>query len=110
MVEAKVNAAAAGQSQPLGGQVPMPDVTSSVMHSATPTEFFHRCSGDYDQVQEASQFKVADLRGRHNFGVLVNLDEAYDMLLGFGLIDDSKPVAKGKTAVNPNQSAFNKLA
>jgi len=87
-----------------------PEVVSSVLHSATPTEFFHRCAGDFQQVKNADAFPDADLSGRHNFGILVNLDEAYDMLVAFGLIDDGKAVSKGKTVVNPFQSAFNKLA
>ena len=88
-----------------------PKVMSAVIHSATPAEFFHRCAGDFDQVENVDKLGHDKLRGRHNFGVLVNLDEAYDFLQSFGLLsDDSKAGAKGgRGGVNPNQSALNKL-
>lgn len=57
-----------------------PNVMSAVIHSATPAEFFHRCAGDFDQVKNVDELGHDKLRGRHNFGVLVNLDEAYDFL------------------------------
>ena len=88
-----------------------PEIISSVLHSATPTEFFHRCAGDFQQVQNAEKFPGADLHGRHTtFGVLVNLDESYDFITAFGLLHEGKNQNKSKTSVNPHQSAFNKLA
>ena len=87
-----------------------PQVTSCVLHSATPTEFFHRCSGDYEQIPDTERFPFVDLRGRPLYGVLVNPDEAYDLLNSFNMLDDGKSASKGKFAVNPFQSAFNKLA
>ena len=87
-----------------------PQVTSCVLHSATPTEFFHRCSGDYEQVADAEKYPFVDLSGRPVYGVLVNPDEAYDMLNSFSMLDDGKSNHKGKASVNAFQSAFNKLA
>ena len=50
--------------------------------------------------------------GRFFYGILINLDEAYDMLTSFGLLnDDRKGGARGAgSGVNPHQSIFNKLA
>ena len=81
VVAAKVDAArpanaAGSQMQPNR----YPQVTSCVLHSATPTELFHRCSGDYEQVPDADKFPFVDLRGRFLYGVLANPDEAYDFL------------------------------
>ncbi|CAK0820661.1 unnamed protein product [Prorocentrum cordatum] len=86
-----------------------PQVASCVLHTATPTEFFHRCAGDYQQVLDAENFPGVDLRGRHVYGVLVNPDEAYDMLTSFNFMDEQK-AGKKQTTVNAFQSAFNKLA
>ena len=85
-----------------------PVLSSSVLHSATPEAFFERCAADYQQIQNLPDVGFEGLEGRHYHGVLVNLDEAYDLLLAFGLLSDSdKP---GKSACkNPHQSAFNKL-
>ena len=100
------------EEQPGPGDTPkeQPAITSSVLHSATPAEFFHRFAWDFEQVANAELFPGAGLSGRQNFGILVNLDEAYDLLMAFGLLDDGKNTAKAKTTVNPWQSAFNKLA
>ena len=98
--------AVAGKTKAL----PRPKINSAVIQSATPEEFFHRRAGDYQQTQNASKYDSDAMRGRHHFGVLANLDEAYDMMLSFGLLSDEQKSAAGKTAkVNPHQSSFNKL-
>ena len=106
-------AIAGGPPEAAGGSKGKPTVTSSVMHAATPEEFFHRCAGDYQQVQNADHKCLDGFAKRFFFGVLVNLDEDYDMLNAFGLLSDSgKTSSRCSTggAVNPHQSAFNKLA
>lgn len=77
--------------------------------SATPEEWFHRCSGDWNQVRNADKLP-GDWSGRCWFGLLGNFDEAYDFLLSLGLLSDG-PASKekAKARVNPYQSAFNKL-
>lgn len=88
-----------------------PKVTSCVLHSATPAEFFHRLSGDFDQVENWDKLDFEELRGRHWYGALLNLDEAYDFLVSFGLLSE-EAASKGKggrQGVNPHQSALNKL-
>ncbi|CAK0860829.1 unnamed protein product [Prorocentrum cordatum] len=86
-----------------------PQVAPCVLHAATPTEFFHRCAGDYQQVPDAENFPGVDVRGRHVHGVLVNPDEAYDTLTSFNFMGEQK-AGKKQTTVNAFQSAFNKLA
>ena len=56
-----------------------PEVASCVLRSATAEEFFRRCSGDFQQIENECSVDP-QLLGRHWFGVLVNLDEAYDLL------------------------------
>ena len=81
-----------------------------MLHSATPEEFFHRCSGDHQQVQNLAKLDVDGMQGRHWYGVLANLAEAYDLLLSFGLIsEESKPNSAKASKVNPHQSSLNKL-
>ncbi|CAK0858559.1 unnamed protein product [Prorocentrum cordatum] len=89
-----------------------PKIVSSVLHSATPAEFFHRMAGDFQQLQNADKMDHDELKRRHFFGVLVNLDEAHDLLQAFGLLSDEQKASSkgGRNAVNPHQSAFNKLA
>ena len=55
----------------------MPKIVSAVLHSATATEFFHRMAGDFEQISNADRVVFEELKGRHLFGVLVNLDETY---------------------------------
>ena len=88
-----------------------PVVVSSVLHSATMTELFHRVSGDFPQVSNVDNLGVDGLEGRHGFGFLGNWDEYYDLLNGLNLTgaDDGKN-QKAKSVVNAYQSAFNKLA
>ena len=86
-----------------------PEVISCVLRSATAEEFFRRCSGDCEQI--ANELDVdPELLGRQWYAVLVNLDEAYDLLLSFSLISEEvKPTSNSKARVNPHQSALNKL-
>lgn len=107
-VQAKLRDRLGEEALPPSGK---PKVTSSVLHSATPTEFFHRLSGDFDQVENLEKLGCDELRGRHWFGALLNFDEAYDFLTAFGLLSE-ETAAKGKggrQGVNPHQSALNKL-
>ena len=62
-----------------------PKVTSAVLHSATPTEFFHRCGGDYQQISNLDHVGVPGLDGRHNCGILINPDEIYGLCNAFWL-------------------------
>ena len=80
------------------------------MASSTPEEWFHRCSGDWDQVRNADKLP-GDFSGRCWYGLLGNFDEAYDFLLSLGLLSDPSTSSKdkAKSKVNPYQSAFNKL-
>ena len=98
---------------PEGGRAPQrharPAVVSSLLHSATPEAFFLRCSGDFQQISNAQDVDFEELERRHHYGVLVNLDEAYDLLLSFGLLSDGDKPAKQASKVNPHQSSFNKL-
>ena len=88
-----------------------PKVTSAVMHTATPQDFFHRCAGDYEQISNLDQVALKGLEGRHDFGILLNPDEMYDMLSSFGLLTGEGQNARAvKASVNPHQSAYNKLA
>ena len=78
-----------------------------------PEEWFHRCSGDWDQVRNADKLP-GDFSGRCWYGLLSllgNFDEAYDFLLSLGLLSDPSTSSKdkAKSKVNPYQSAFNKL-
>ena len=69
-----------------------PEVVSSVLHSATMTEFMHRVSGDFPQVTNADKLGVGGLAGRHGFGFLGNWGEYYDLFNGHSLTgaDDGK--------------------
>ena len=62
--------------------------------SATPEEWFHRRSGDWNQVRNADKLP-GDWSGRCGFGLLGNFDEAYDFLLSLGLLSDG-PASKEK--------------
>ena len=83
---------------------------SSTISSATPEEFFHRCATDWEQVKNASKLPVP-LHGRQWYGMLANLDEAYDFLTSFGLLsgEDGGKVERKVCKINPFQSALNKL-
>lgn len=85
-------------------------VGSCVIHSATLTEFYHRLSGDHQQVANADVLGHDEMRGRQTFGNLCNFDEAYDILNAHSMLDDGKTSNKGKSAVNSYQSVFNKFA
>lgn len=84
-------------------------VLSSVLHSATSEAVFERCSGDLQQVSNFQQVDFDEMDGRFHHGVIVNLDEANDLLLSFGLLSDSDKPGKGSGKVSPHQSALNKL-
>ena len=86
-----------------------PRVVSSVFHAATPEAFFERCAGDFTQVANLKDVDLEDMDGRFHNGVLVNLDEAYDLLLAFGLLSDVDKPGKQIGRVNPHQSSLNKL-
>ena len=83
---------------------------SATEASSTPEEWFHRCSGDWDQVRNADKLP-GDFSGRCWCGLLGNFDEAYNFLLSLGLLSDPSTSSKdkAKSKVNPYQSAFNKL-
>jgi hypothetical protein len=87
-----------------------PRIASATVASATPEEWFHRCSADWNQVRNADKLP-GDWSGRCWYGLLGNFDEAYDFLLSLGLLSDSNATTreKSKSKVNPYQSAFNKL-
>ena len=95
---------------PLSAQVFAAKNTISYSGSSTPEEWFHRCSGDWDQVRNADKLP-GDFSGRCWYGLLGNFDEAYDFLLSLGLLSDPSTSSKdkAKSKVNPYQSAFNKL-
>ena len=86
-------------------------VLSSAIASATPEEWFHRCASDFDQVKNGSKLPGGShlWHGRRWYGVLGNLDEAYDFLTSFGLLSDEKLSAKASTKISPHQSSLNKL-
>ncbi|CAL1140069.1 unnamed protein product [Cladocopium goreaui] len=87
-----------------------PRIASATVASATPEEWFHRCSADWNQVRNADKLP-GDWSGRCWYGLLGNFDEAYDFLLSLGLLSDSNATTreKSKSKVDPYQSAFNKL-
>ena len=87
-----------------------PKILSATVASSTPEEWFHRCSGDWDQVRNADKLP-GDFSGRCWYGLLGNFDEACDFLLSLGLLSDPSTSSKdkAKSKVNPYQSAFNKL-
>ena len=89
----------------------MTKLLSCGIASATPEEWFHRCAADFGQVTNAARLPEGrDWHGRQWLGILGNLDEAYDFLLSFGLLDDgSRPATKSGSKINPHQSALNKL-
>ena len=108
-----MEAEAARQQDPdLRPRSPQPQITSAVLHGSTPEAFFQRCSGDFQQVANSSKIGLDALQGRCHYGVLVNLDEAYDMLQAFGFISEDGKASGGKQSmrVSPHQSALNKLA
>ena len=90
---------------------PTAKLRSCGIASATPEEWFHRCAADFGQVTNAARLPEGrDWHGRQWLGILGNLDEAYDFLLSFGLLDDgSRPATKSGSKINPHQSALNKL-
>ena len=80
------------------------------MHGATPEGLFQRCSGDFQQVANADKVNIAELVSRLDFGVLLNTDEAYDLLMAFSYIsEESSRDSKSGLRVNAHQSAMNKL-
>ncbi|OLQ15341.1 hypothetical protein AK812_SmicGene385 [Symbiodinium microadriaticum] len=91
---------------------PHPRLRSVTISRATPEEWFNRCAGDYQQILNAAKLPggIGKWGGRQWFGVLGNLDEAYDFLTSFGLAsEDGKQDAKKHSKLNPHQSALNKL-
>ena len=84
---------------------------SCVLHTSTAEAFFQRCSGDFEQVANSQKVGIEALKCRAHYGVLTNLDEAYDMLSAFGFIsEEPKGGSKHAPRVSPHQSSLNKLA
>ena len=93
------------------GHPPRPVVVSSILHSSTAEAFFERASGDFKQVANSDKPGLEFLAGRHEYGNLISVDEAYDFCTVFGYIgDDAAGGRKGVPRVNPHQSSMNKLA
>lgn len=81
-------------------------VVSSTLTTFTEAAFFHRCSGDFNQVPDSKAGAQ-----RIHFGTLVNLDEAYKLYRMLGLlgVEGHSKSTSGPTTVAESASEFNRL-